>query len=76
MDDKIEPVDLTKVFNEIGKVRESIAALNIPDEVDLKPLMEKLQSIEKSLAIVKKENEVQDAELDEIKLKSNNPLAN
>ena len=76
MDDKNEPVDLTKVFNEIGKVRESIAALNIPDEVDLKPLMEKLQSIEKSLAIVKKENEVQDAELDEIKLKSNNPLAN
>ena len=76
VDDKIEPVDLTKVFNEIGKVRESIAALNIPDEVDLKPLMEKLQSIEKSLAIVKKENEVQDAELDEIKLKSNNPLAN
>jgi len=30
----------------------------------------------KQLAIVSKENEVQDAEIKEIKLKSNNPLAN
>ena len=76
VDDKIEPVDLTQVFNEIGKVRESIASLNIPKEINLKPIIEKLQSIEKDLAIVKKENEIQDVTLEEIKLKSGNPLTN
>ena len=76
VDDKIEPVDLTQVFNELGKVRESIASLNIPKEINLKPIIEKLQSIEKDLAIVKKENEIQDVTLEEIKLKSGNPLTN
>ena len=76
VDDKIEPVDLTQVFNEIGKVRESIASLNIPKEINLKPIIEKLQSIEKDLAIVKKENEIQDVTLEEIKLKSGNPITN
>ena len=69
VEEKIIPVDLTSVFSQIGKVREEIALLDIPDDVDLKP-------ISKELAIVKKENEVQDAEIKEIKLKSNNPLAN
>ena len=36
----------------------------------------KYAEISKKLAIVSKENEVQDAEIEEIKLKSNNPLAN
>ena len=103
VDDKIQPIDLTQVFREIGKVREEMALLDIPDDVDLKPiskelkrlseelvrmvstipkavslkpLEEAIQAIEKALAIVKKENEVQDAEIKEIKLKSNNPLAN
>jgi hypothetical protein len=48
----------------------------IPKAVNLKPLEEALQAIEKALAIVKKENEVQDAMIEEIKLKANNPLAN
>ena len=103
VDDKIQPIDLTQVFREIGKVREEMAMLDIPDDVDLKPiskelkrlseelvrivstipktvslkpLEEAIQAIEKALAIIKKENEVQDAMIEEIKLKSNNPLAN
>jgi len=103
VDDKIKPIDLTVVFKEIAKLREEMAMLDIPDDIDLKPiskelkrlseelvrimatipkavnlkpLEEALQAIEKALAIVKKENEVQDAEIKEIKLKSNNPLAN
>ena len=103
VEEKIIPVDLTTVFSQIGKVREEIAMLDIPDDVDLKPISKELkrlseelirvtatipkaislkpieeaiQAIEKALAIVKKENEVQDAEIKEIKLKSNNPLAN
>jgi len=103
VDDKIKPVDLTIVFKEIAKLREEVAMLDIPDDVDLKPiskelkrlseelvrivatipkavnlkpLEEALQAIEKALAIVKKENEVQDAMIEEIKLKANNPLAN
>ena len=103
VDDKIKPVDLTVVFKEIAKLREEVAMLDIPDDIDLKPISKELkrlseelvrivatipkvvnlkpleeavQAIEKALAIVKKENEVQDAEIEEIKLKSNNPLAN
>ena len=103
VDDKIKPVNLTAVFKEIAKLREEVAMLDIPDDIDLKPiskelkrlseelvrmvamipkvvnlkpLEEAIQAIEKALAIVKKENEVQDAEIKEIKLKSNNPLAN
>ena len=88
VDDKIVPVNLTKVFAEIGKVRELIAM--IPPRVDLKPILEKLKMLEeygweleedlevlsKDVAIVKKENEIQDVTLEEIKLKSGNPLSN
>ena len=109
VDDKIQPVDLTAVFKEIGKIREQIAMIDIPEDVDLKPISKELKrlseemvrvlsnlskinlvpleesikiientmaEISKKLAIVSKENEVQDAEIKEIKLQSNNPLAN
>ena len=103
VDDKIKPVDLTVVFKEIAKLREEVAMLDIPDDIDLKPiskelkrlseelvrvvatipkavnlkpLEEAIQAIEKALAIVKKENQIQDAMIEEIKLKANNPLAN
>ena len=86
VDDKIVPVNLTKVFAEIGKVREQIAML--PEPANLKPLLEQLQMLEeygweleedleelsKQLAITSKENEVQDAQIEEIKLQSKNPL--
>ena len=74
VDDKILPTDLTLVFKEIGKVKEQIAMLNIPDPVELTPIYEILTGIEKTIAILSKENEVQDAQIDEIKLQSKNPL--
>ena len=74
VDDKILPTDLTVVFKEIGKVKEQIAMLNIPDPVELTPIYEILTGIEKTIAILSKENEVQDAEIEELKLSSKNPL--
>ena len=87
VDDKIVPVDLTSVFKEIGKVREQIAML--PEPADLQPILNQLQLLEeygweleenieelsKAVAIVAKENELQDIQIKEIKKKSNNPLA-
>jgi|TARA_B100000900_G_scaffold385185_1_gene374649 hypothetical protein len=86
VEEQIKPTDLTLVFKEIGKIREQIAML--PEPANLKPLLEQLQMLEeygweleedieqlsKDVAIVKKENEVQDAQIDEIKLQSKNPL--
>ena len=111
VEEKIVPVDLTLVFKEIGKVKESVAMLSVPDEVDLspiykeigkvreqiamlpepanlKPLLESLTKLEeyaweleedieelsKQTAIVSKENELQDIQIQEIKKKANNPL--
>ena len=86
VEEQIKPTDLTLVFKEIGKIREQIAML--PEPANLKPLLEQLQMLEeygweleedieqlsKDVAIVKKENEVQDAQIDEIKLQAKNPL--
>ena len=74
VDDKILPTDLTLVFKEIGKVKEQIAMLNIPDPVELTPIYEILTGIEKTIAILSKENEVQDVMIEELKLSTNNPL--
>ena len=88
VDDKITPVDLTKVFKEIGKVREQIAML--PEPADLQPIYDALQALEeygweleeaveelaKQTAIVAKENELQDILIEELKESANNPLAN
>ena len=60
----------------------------LPEPANLKPILEQLQMLEeygweleedieelsKDVAIVKKENEVQDAQIEEIKLQSKNPL--
>jgi len=86
VDDKIQPIDLTAVFKEIGKVREQIAML--PEPANLQPVYESLQALEeygweleedieelsKQLAITSKENEVQDVMIEELKLSTNNPL--
>ena len=86
VEEQIKPTDLTLVFKEIGKIREQIAML--PEPANLKPLLEQLQMLEeygweleedievlsRDVAIVKKENEVQDAQIEEIKLQSKNPL--
>ena len=69
-------VDFTPVYKEIGKVKEQIAGLDIPKATNLKPLEEALNKLEKELAIVQKENQVQDAMMEELKLKLKNPLGN
>lgn len=88
VEEQIQPVDLTLVFKEIGKVREQLAML--PKPANLKPLLSSLKELEeyaweleedieelsKQTAIVSKENELQDILIQEIKLKANNPLAN
>ena len=86
VDDKITPVNLTKVFAEIGKIREQIAMLPKPNNLD--PILESLQALEeygweleedieelsKQVAIISKENEVQDVMIEELKLSTTNPL--
>ena len=88
VEEQIKPTDLTLVFKEIGKIREQIAML--PEPANLKPILEQLQMLEeygweleedieqlsKDVAIVKKENELQNVLIEEIKLKGNNPLSN
>ena len=85
VDDKIQPVDLTKVYKEIGKIREELAMLDIPEPfiIDpfIAPIRETIKSLEsiiselsKQVAIALKENELQDSQIEEIKLESDNPL--
>ena len=80
---KIKGVDLTPVFKEIGKVKEQIAMLDIPEEANLKPLNTAIKNLESKISkldtdvkIVQKENQLQDVLIEEIKTKANNPLAN
>jgi len=107
VNDKIQPVDLTLVFKEIAKIREEIAMLDIPEDVDLKPISKEIKKlseemirvlsnlakinlvpleesikiiedtmseISKQVAIALKENELQDVQIEEIKLQGKNPL--
>ena len=83
VEEKIKPTDLTGVLQSIANVREEMASLDIPDEVDLSPvnksikeLEEKIAELKQKVAIVSKENELQDVLIEEIKTKANNPLAN
>ena len=86
VEEQIKPTDLTKVFSEIGKIREQIAML--PKPANLKPIQESLKELEeyaweleedieelsKDVAVVKKENELQDVLIQEVKELSSNPL--
>ena len=79
VDDKIIPVDLTKVFAEIGKVKEQIAMLPKPIVID--PILASIKALEglvtelsKQVAIVEKQNELQDVLIEEVKESTSNPL--
>ena len=86
VEEQIQPVDLTKVFAEIGKVKEQIAML--PKPANTKPIYDALKELEeyaweleedieelsKDVAIVKKENELQNVLIQEIKELNSNPL--
>jgi len=86
VEEQIKPTDLTLVFKEIGKIREQIAML--PERTNLQPILEQLQMLEeygweleedieelsKQVAIVSKENELQDIQIQEVKTLNSNPL--
>lgn len=78
VDDKIIPIDLTSVFKEIGKVREEVAMIDVPNldtiKQDIKEINATITRLEQKIAILQKENEVQDAQIEEIKVESSNPL--
>ena len=83
VEDKIKPTDLSGVKKDISKIREAIAALDIPKATDLGPLNAAIKELEtriaelnQQVAIVQKENQLQDILIEEIKEASNNPLAN
>jgi len=80
VEEQIQPVDLTSVFADIADVREKIAMIQIPNisglKKDIKEITNNLLEIEKNIAIISKENEVQDLELEELKVQASNPLAN
>ena len=83
VEDKIKPTDLSGVKKDISKIREEIAALDIPKPTDLGPLNKAIKELEtriaelkQAVAIVQKENQLQDILIEEIKEKANNPLAN
>ena len=80
---KIKPTNLSDVKDDIAKIREEIAALDIPKPTNLGPLNAaikeletRLAALQQAVAIVSKENQQQDILIEEIKESSNNPLAN
>jgi len=86
VEEQIKPVDLTLVFKEIGKVKEQIAML--PKPANTKPIYDALKELEeyaweleedieelsKDVAVVKKENELQNTLIEEVKELGSNPL--
>ena len=81
-DDKISAPDFTPVYEKISSVEGKIRDLT-PIEQQLIIIVEELSGVEdklnealKQVAIVSKENQLQDTLIEELKLKANNPLAN
>ena len=85
---KIKPQDLSGLLKSIQEVREKVAGL--PKPANLKPLLSSLKELEeyaweleedieelsKDVAVVKKENELQNILIEEVKALNSNPLGN
>ena len=81
-DDRISAPDFTPVYEKISNVENKIKDLTpIEQQVisileEISDIKEKLAESLKEVAIVQKENQLQDILIEEIKEKGNNPLAN
>ena len=73
--DRIKKVDDKIVVVDLSGIKEDIAELK-GRSVNLKPLEDAIAELKQEVAIVKKENQLQDILIEEIKEKGNNPLAN
>ena len=73
-----DAVDLKPISKKLSTLSEEIIRVMamIPEKVVLTPLLKSIQALEKELAIVQKENEVQNAIMEELKLQLKNPLGN
>jgi hypothetical protein len=83
---KIKPQDLSGLLQSIQEVREKVAGL--PKPANLKPVFDSLKELEeyaweleenieelsKDVAVVKKENELQNILIEEVKALNSNPL--
>ena len=56
--------------------RKDVIENQVKMKLDLQNLIADVEELSKDVAIVKKENELQDIQIEEIKTKANNPLAN
>ena len=73
--DRIKKVDDKIIVVDLSGIKEDIIELK-GRSVNLKPLEDAIAELKKEVAIVKKENQLQDILIEEIKEKGNNPLAN
>jgi tetrahydromethanopterin S-methyltransferase subunit B len=85
VENKIKPTDLTGLLKSIQEVREQVAGLKIPN---VKPINDSIKELEeyaweleedieqlsKDVAIVQKENQLQDVLIEEVKKSTSNPL--
>ena len=85
VENKIKPTDLTGLLKSIQEVREQVVGLKIPNVKPINDsikeleeyaweLEENIEQLSKDVAIVKKENELQNVLIEEVKKSTSNPL--
>ena len=85
VEEKIKPQDLSGLLKSIQDVREQLAGLKIPNVKPIKDsikeleeyaweLEEDIEQLSKDVAIVQKENQLQDVLIEEVKKSTSNPL--